>query len=63
MFPAVCGDGFEAARAYGKGAAGGDAAVHQEEEGMIPYFFFRFLFSVLHKKLSIFFIIKINNDN
>jgi len=28
MFPAVCGDGFEAARADGEGAAGGDAAVY-----------------------------------
>ena len=39
----MCGDGFEAARAYGKGAAGGDAAVYQEKEkGMItsPFFLF-----------------------
>jgi len=28
MFAAVCGDGFEAARTYGEGAAGGDAAVY-----------------------------------
>jgi len=42
MFAAVCGDGFEAARTYGEGAAGGDAAVYKEEEGMItsPFFLF-----------------------
>ena len=39
MFAAVCGDGFEAARAYGEGSAGGDAAVYSEEVGP-PLFFF-----------------------
>ena len=40
MFAAVCGDGFEAARAYGEGAAGGDAAVYKEEEGVDSFLFF-----------------------
>jgi len=38
LFTAVCGNGFEAARAHGKGAAGGDAAFYKEKVG--PLFFF-----------------------
>jgi len=36
----VCGDSFEAAQAYSKGAAGGDAAFYQEE-GMNILFLWR----------------------
>jgi hypothetical protein len=39
LFAAVCGDGFESARAYGEGAAGGDAAVFGKAEGMNILFF------------------------
>jgi len=37
----VCGDGFEAARAEGEGAEGGDAAVYPEKRGGVgaPLFF------------------------
>ena len=40
MFTAVCGNGFEAARAHGKGAAGGDAAFYSATEGVESLLFF-----------------------
>ena len=34
----MCGDGFESARAYGEGAAGGDAAFYPAKVGSLFFF-------------------------